>query len=194
MRVSWPAPAWQGGPHGRGPGFGIERHAERLGLDEARLADIRAVSDEFRPAKLELHERMKEARRTLHDLLNQELPDEGAVMAQADRISALQGEQLRLRLAMTLQVRSMLSSEQRAELVQIFEERAEAREERRAERRALVEAACAPELESLCAGAEPGPERGMCLRQSDEQLSTGCRAALESRRGRRGGWGHKGDF
>lgn len=182
--LSTTALAWPGGrgpgDHGGPPHEGslVERYADRLGLDEATVERIREAARASRAQHAELDDQLREARRALHDTLQQELPDEKAVMAAADRVHALEGERLKHRLASTIEIRKLLSESQRAELVKIMAEKRAEFEERREQHQALVEAACAPEIASFCSETEPGPERGLCLHEQKEQLSEGCRVAL----------------
>jgi Spy/CpxP family protein refolding chaperone len=101
----------------------LERNAERLGLDDATRAKVRAVADEARPEGDRLREEVRAAHREMRTLLGQDTPDEAAVLAQADRIgqaeTALQKQRLRTMLA----IRALLTPAQRAELVKIHEER-----------------------------------------------------------------------
>jgi Spy/CpxP family protein refolding chaperone len=73
-------------------------------------------------------------RRELGGLLVAESPDREAVMAVADRIGATETALDKHRLATLLEVRAMLTPEQREELVSVFEERRRERHERKQDR------------------------------------------------------------
>ena len=119
---------WRCAPGDRGhdrPGIEriLERHAERLQLDDATREQIRALA-EAEPGA----ERSRSARRCdrlrdeMHALLSADAPELDAVLAKADEIgraeTALKKERLRTMLA----IRALLTTEQRRELVRIHEE------------------------------------------------------------------------
>jgi Spy/CpxP family protein refolding chaperone len=108
----------------------LERHAERLGLDDATRARIREIAD---AARSEAEPREQELRRLHEDmraLLEQESPELDAVMRQAERIGTAETELQKQRLRTLLAIRALLTPEQRAELVRIHEERRKEREQR----------------------------------------------------------------
>jgi Spy/CpxP family protein refolding chaperone len=126
-------------PHGRRHGPPpldaiLERNAERLGIDAETLARIRATADAYRPEHDRLKDEVHALRRELRGLLEAESPDREAVMAVADRIGATETALDKHRLATLLEVRAMLTPEQREELVSIFEERRRERHERKKDR------------------------------------------------------------
>jgi Spy/CpxP family protein refolding chaperone len=108
----------------------LERHAERLGLDEATQAKIREIAAAAHDGESALDEQLRAQHDALRALLDQENPDEAAVMAQAERIGALETERRKRRLQTMLQIRALLTPEQRRELVEIHEERRAERRER----------------------------------------------------------------
>jgi Spy/CpxP family protein refolding chaperone len=135
-------PARAGGPP-YGPGHGpppldalLERNAERLGLDAEALARIRAAVDASRPEHDRLSDELHTLRIEMRELLDEDAPDRDVVMALADRIGAAETALDKHRLATLLEIRAMLSPEQRRELVRIHDER---RERHDAKRRREVE-------------------------------------------------------
>lgn len=175
-----------GGPrHGPGPdpaGF-IAHHAERLGLDEdtRRRIDelVRASRDEARGLRDELHD----AHGRLRELLSADLPDEAAVLAQAVTIGGLETELHKSRLRALLQIRALLTPEQRAELERIREEGPFARFE-------ATRQVCADDMARLCPDAPVDePHSLFCLKGHRGELSDACGDALrEMRRERRHHW------
>lgn len=121
--VAQPPP--EPGHHRRRPPFEqiLELHADRLNLDDATLEKIRAIAVEARKEARPLHERLRESREAMRRLLDQEPPDEGAVMEQAERIGTLEIEVQKQRLRTMLKIRALLTPAQRRELVKIHEER-----------------------------------------------------------------------
>jgi Spy/CpxP family protein refolding chaperone len=132
-------------PHGGPPGGGppphrgdppplehiLERNAERLGLDPAVEAEISATSSASRAEGDRLRDSLDEAHREMRELLSSDTPDESAVMKQAERLGALETEANKSRLRGMLKIRSLLTPEQRAVLVEIHEERRSRHGERR---------------------------------------------------------------
>ncbi len=109
----------------------LERNAERLGLDPATEAEIRAISSASRAEGERIRASLDAAHRTMRALLSQDAPAEAEVMRQAEQIGALETEAQKSRLRAMLRIRSLLTPEQRAVLVEIHEERRARRGERR---------------------------------------------------------------
>jgi Spy/CpxP family protein refolding chaperone len=101
----------------------LERNAERLGLDAETLAKIRAAADASRPEHERLEEELHALRLEMRALLSDDAPDPDAVMQLADRVGAAETALDKHRLATLLEIRGLLTPEQRRELVRIYEER-----------------------------------------------------------------------
>jgi Spy/CpxP family protein refolding chaperone len=101
----------------------LERHADRLGLDEKTRERIDAITTAAREEGRRIHDRLRESRQEMHRLLAADDPDESAVMRQAEKIGGLETEAQKHRLRTMLQVRALLTPEQRRTLVQIHAER-----------------------------------------------------------------------
>jgi Spy/CpxP family protein refolding chaperone len=122
-----------GGPDGGPPPFGmhgpppidriLERHAAELGLSDDVRARVRAIAADAEKQEAPLRETARTQRETLHQLLSQDSPDPDAVMRQADIAGAAETELRKERLRTLLAVRQLLTPEQRAQLVKIFEEK-----------------------------------------------------------------------
>jgi Spy/CpxP family protein refolding chaperone len=129
-----PPPKAPPGPHAKGgpaapPAYGyptgfIERHAKRLELSDETVKAIRGVVEKSRADNDRMRKQVEEAQLGLRKLLAQDLPDEKAVMDQADKITTLVGEQRKNQLRNAIKVRSMLTPKQRAELDKIRKEQA----------------------------------------------------------------------
>jgi Spy/CpxP family protein refolding chaperone len=128
-----PALAGEGGHHRRKPPLDaiLERHAERLGLEAEMLAEIRAAADASRPEHERLAGELHALRLEMRTLLSEDAPDAEAVMRLADRVGAVETALDKHRLATLLEIRRLLTPEQRQELVRIHEERRRERQERR---------------------------------------------------------------
>jgi Spy/CpxP family protein refolding chaperone len=160
----------------------IEQEAEALGLDAETTAAIRQVLEEGREQARGLDEALHEARSVMRDLLMQDVPDQGVVMRQADVIGKIETEREKHRLAALIEIRSLLTPEQRDRLMEMREEKREALRE-----------ACSADLEAFCPDVRPGPGMFHCLRSHFEDVSDGCREAMPDRRHRGSGF-HPGPF
>jgi Spy/CpxP family protein refolding chaperone len=128
------APSAQaGGRHHKRPPLDelLERHAERLQLDEGALARIREVEDASRPEHERLAGELHALRHEMREKLGEDAPDRETVMALADRIGAAETALDKHRLSTLLEIRALLTPDQRKELVEIFDERRRARHDRK---------------------------------------------------------------
>jgi Spy/CpxP family protein refolding chaperone len=108
-------------PH-RPVGGLIERHAERLGLSGEARAAVQAVVDASGVRHAELLADLDAAREAMRGLLSLPVPDADAVMAQADAIGALETALHKNRLRAIMEIRALLTPEQRSELLRVREE------------------------------------------------------------------------
>lgn len=111
------------------PGYGyhtgfIERHAKRLELSDETVKALRAEVEKSRGENERIRKEVEAAQLGLRKVLEQDLPDEKAVMDQADKITALVGAQRKNQLRSAIKVRSLLTPKQRAELEKIRKEQA----------------------------------------------------------------------
>jgi Spy/CpxP family protein refolding chaperone len=169
--------------HHRGPEPDrfIARHAEELGLSAETLDAIEKIVDESRVQSEAIREKLRGEYEVLHGYLTQEMPDESAVMAQAEAIEALKLAAHKNRLRAMIAIRNQLTPEQRQELVRIRDERMP-----RGRKRGPM-SACRDDLARLCPEAEPGQSTLQCLSSRWGDLSDACRGAFEG--GPRGGFG-----
>jgi Spy/CpxP family protein refolding chaperone len=120
-------------PDGGPPGMGrrgpppiedvMERHAAELGLDDATRASIKEIAARARAVEQPLDARLQGLHEEMRKLLDADSPKLDDVMQWADRIGAAETELRKQRLRTMLEVRTLLSPEQRQKLVKIFEER-----------------------------------------------------------------------
>jgi Spy/CpxP family protein refolding chaperone len=132
VAIAQPRPTESGPPRGEGYGPGrrppsfddvLERHAERLGLDDKTRTEIRGIAEAAREESRSAEERLRGLHAEMRTLLDQPSPALDAVLQQADRIGAAETAMHKLRLRTMLRIRALLTPEQRAELVRIHEER-----------------------------------------------------------------------
>ncbi len=119
------------GPEGPRPGRGgpphdvflIEKHAERLNLDDKTLEQIRSIVAVSKERSSGLRTELREAHMTMRELLSAETPDEKAVMEQAEKIGTIRNNLAKHHLRVLLQIRPLLTTDQVQELGRIREER-----------------------------------------------------------------------
>jgi Spy/CpxP family protein refolding chaperone len=102
--------------HGRHPEARLEKSLAELGLTPAQDEKVRAILEQAKVARQPRREAMRAEFERMHELLEADAPDEAAVLAQADKISALKNEQHKAMLKTLLAIRAELTPEQRAEL------------------------------------------------------------------------------
>jgi len=104
-----------GGCHGHGKGDRLDRLEAKLGeleLDADTRAATARVIEQARTESEARRDEMRAARRTLHELLEQETPAVEQVMAQADALGALEAEAHKSKLRTMLELRALLGAEQ----------------------------------------------------------------------------------
>ena len=114
---------WRG-PHGPPPIERVlERHADELGLDADTRVAIREIATKARQDERPASERLRALHEQLRKLLGGDSPKLDDVMQWADRIGAAETQLKKSRLRTMLEIRTLLTPEQRQKLVEIFEER-----------------------------------------------------------------------
>ena len=117
--ASFTTPALAGpghGPGGGGPGHRLEEKLKTLGLDPNQQAKIQGILDAAKPQREQIRTQIRAAFDGMHTLLDQENPDQAAVLAQADTIGQLTTEAHKEMLTTLLAVRAELTPDQRAKL------------------------------------------------------------------------------
>ena len=175
-------PPGQHGPGGRLSGRFIERQAERLGLDEKTRSSIRAIADTSHAKGKEIRKSLHQAHREMRELLQRDTPAEEAVLQQAEKIGTLEIEAQQNRLQAMLQIRALLTPEQRQEIIQLRKEdhpHGWRRGRRRGRRRGQAFRACQENAAQLCPDAAPGRSSIQCLNDNWDALSDECHAFFE---------------
>ncbi len=103
--------------HARGSGGlrrgrGIERMKERLGLSDEQTKQIRGILRESRKKSIKIRADLRVARIELGEFVTQEKVDKGTIDAKLGQIGQLRQQRLRLRTAVVLATRDLLSPEQ----------------------------------------------------------------------------------
>ena len=107
------------GAHGAGGLMGpqqIDQLVDMLGLDGPTAARMKEKVFEGQKQGIAMEAELKTARVELRQLLDQDAPPRAEVMQQVDKIGALATQQRRFRIGLLLDVRAMLTPEQRAKL------------------------------------------------------------------------------
>ena len=99
-------------------------HSEALGLRAEQRRAIERVLRELHPQMPPLARRMREERDVLVALLKVERPDEAAVVAQFEKLTAVETELKRLRLQMTARTKRVLTAEQQEKALGLQREKA----------------------------------------------------------------------
>lgn len=106
----------------RPPGYGHDRlmHLQEkidgLDLDDATRTALHTTLDTARAAQDDIRSQLRDAYRGLRTLMQQDAPDETAVLAQSDVIGGLESKRQKLMLQTLLAVRAQLTPAQRASL------------------------------------------------------------------------------
>lgn len=110
-------------PHGPGCGEGrhskldkLERNLADLGLEKSQLDSAYQLIDQSRKDRRALDSEVRAAHERMRELLEQDAPDADAVAAQADTIGALMTQMRKIELRTTIEVRALLTPEQRSQL------------------------------------------------------------------------------
>lgn len=114
--LAGPAEARRPGPP---PQARLEKHLDELGLDAAQMEKVRAILDAAKDQRRAMHKQLRAAFDQMHTLLEQDPPDEAAVMRQAEVIGQLKTEGHKAMLHTLLQVRAELTPEQRKKLMEM---------------------------------------------------------------------------
>jgi Spy/CpxP family protein refolding chaperone len=94
----------------------MEEKLDALNLDDATRAAAQEAINAGRPAQDALRSQMHQARRDLRAMLQQESPDERAVLAQSEVLGGLETAHRKQSLRTLLTIQSLLTPEQRASL------------------------------------------------------------------------------
>jgi Spy/CpxP family protein refolding chaperone len=168
----------------RDPGAFIEENAEALGLDDETLTAIRSIVEKSKGTGDQLHARLRELHEGMKTLLAQDTPDESAVMQQIDSIGLAETEMHKHRLGTMLEIRALLTPEQREAMTQL-------REDSRGRWKHALREACEADVEALCPDAADRWSRKQCLHEQRENVSEACQDAMKSAKSARRG-AHKG--
>jgi len=103
----------------------LERMKSTLDLSEDQVTKIRAIKDKYRPEKMALRGKMKDARKQLREAMHADSIDKNKVKKLARQMGDLKTQKILLRADMKAEVHSVLTSEQRAKKKDMFKGRHE---------------------------------------------------------------------
>lgn len=164
-------PAGRHGPHALAHASFLERYADRLSLDEDTRATIRGVVNVTRSSTERRRVERKALFGRMEEMLAADQPDEPEVLLLVDQLGKLDLADHKDRMVAMLAIRSVLTPEQRAELLEI-------RKEPRGHGRVSRLGPCSRDAARLC--SEPGRATLRCLDTSWDELSGHCQGMFES--------------
>lgn len=94
----------------------IATHALQWGVSDDTLREIQTLAREARPIKRAHHQRLRKARRALHTLLDEALPNQATVMNQLDVINRYEVAMRQHALTVLIRIRALLTPPQRRRL------------------------------------------------------------------------------
>ena len=94
-------------------------HAQEIGLDEAQRQSIRSELQKAQTRFLDFQFEMQPETEKMARLLQEKTPDETKILAQADRIMALEREVKKTQLTLLLRIRNLLTSAQQAKMSEL---------------------------------------------------------------------------
>lgn len=96
---------------------------KEVGINTDQEAKIRQLSKEFEDASRVRDERVRNLMGEIFELSLQPAPDEATVLAKQDEMNKVQAEKATERVKLLLNIRNLLTAEQKQRLVTIMEER-----------------------------------------------------------------------
>jgi len=104
------------------PGGRRGRFLEQLNLSEAQMQEIQAIRESYAPEMRELGEQMRTERQELRQLMVGNA-DDGEIRSQHDRVLDLHQSMAEMRFESMLEIRNVLTPEQRQEWSELVEQR-----------------------------------------------------------------------
>jgi Spy/CpxP family protein refolding chaperone len=117
----------RGGRDHRAFGGNIERFSEELGLSDKQVASIKETRFATQKQSIELQSKTRIARLELRQLMQKENVNENEVTRQVEEIGDLRTSQMQNRVQSQLQVRAILTADQRSKLQELRKERMQKR-------------------------------------------------------------------
>jgi Spy/CpxP family protein refolding chaperone len=116
-----------GGPGGPGMEGRFEHALDQLGLSPAVSQKVHGIIDAAKPQRDTMRTQIRQAFQDMRALLDQDTPDQNAVLAQADKIGQLTTQAHKDMLTTLLAVRAELTPDQRNQLKESMREHGDRR-------------------------------------------------------------------
>ena len=110
------------------------RLCEKLDLSAEQQAKVKNLREETKSETKVLHQKLRELRKEIHWLWNAENPNEDAIMAKIEEMSAVKLELKKISAELRLDINALLTPEQKAKAVELREQRKERRGEMKGKR------------------------------------------------------------
>ena len=112
------------GHHGYGKGCrSIDRMADELNLDEKQVTKMREIKDKYRPKKQALRDKSRDNRKAMRALMDKDTVKESDIRKLADAQGKIKADKIVLKSKMKLEMREVLTKEQRAKWKEMRESR-----------------------------------------------------------------------
>jgi protein CpxP len=118
----------------KGKGEMSARLCEKLDLSAEQQAKVKNLREETKSETKVLHQKLRELGKEIHWLWNAENPNEDAIMAKIEEMSAVKLELEKISAELRLDINSLLTPEQKAKAVELREQRKERRKEMKEKR------------------------------------------------------------
>ena len=114
LLVTTSGSAWARGPGGmKNQGPALEEVAVELGLDDSTISNLKEIRREARDATMEIKFEIKKLKVAMHDLLDEDTPNESQVMRLIEDMGKLEVEVRKTKIRAMIKARSFLTPEQR---------------------------------------------------------------------------------
>ena len=110
------------GPHGN-PCMMLKNHAKEIGLTDEQLAQIEKLCTEAEKAMIALRAKVDTLHVDMRNEMEKDNPDRDVVFKLHDEIHTLKGELGKLRLTLMLDIKDLLTPEQRAKCKELREQK-----------------------------------------------------------------------
>ena len=114
-----------GGFHhgGKGRCGSLGRMADALSLDDKQVTKLRAIKDKYRPQKRALGDKARDNRKAMRALMDKDSVKESDIRKLADARGKIKADMTVLKKKMQLEMRAVLTKEQRAKWQEMHESR-----------------------------------------------------------------------
>ena len=112
---------------GFGRGFAIDRMAKALNLSDQQVKDIKAITDNALRQSIEVKKDLELKRLDLKNLMEADQPDRAKIAQKIDEIARIRAEMAKIHVMSRLDIRALLTPEQRDKFGELMMKRMEMR-------------------------------------------------------------------